>query len=229
MRHPTTRALFAYWDDLRAGRFAPTRSEVEPADIGPLLPNAFILERTGPEAARFRLSGGAVCDLIGMDLNGMSAAALWDESSRGRVLQMIEAVVSAPATATALGRVPAKGAMAGAEAEFCFLPLRSHQGRIDRILGGAALLDGTERWSGGAPRFFSLQDLRLTAIDSDEPAEARPDPYASSSAPAATAMGEAAAPFELKAIDGKFAHEERSPIATPDRSRPHLRVVRDDE
>jgi len=115
MRHQTTKALYAYWDALRAGRLAPLRNEVEPADIAALLPNAFILERTGRDAARFRMAGEAVCDLIGLALDGMSAAAIWEGASRLRIAQMIEGVVSAPAAAIMVGQSRAVGGVQGAD------------------------------------------------------------------------------------------------------------------
>jgi len=228
MRHQTTKALYAYWDALRAGRLAPLRNEVEPADIAALLPNAFILERTGRDAARFRMAGEAVCDLIGLALDGMSAAAIWEGASRLRIAQMIEGVVSAPAAAIIVGQSRAVGGVQGAQAEFSLLPLRTDSGAIDRILGSAAVVDGERLWRGPEPRLFGLREARLSAIRSDReesPAYGLPNP------PDYPAVAEAAAPFELKAIDGTFGPEGRAPVRTigEARGRAHLRVVRDDE
>jgi len=229
MRHETTKSLLAYWETLRAGRFAPLRSEVEPTEISALLPNAFILERVGRGEARFRLAGEAVCDLIGMELNGMSVASIWDDVSRDRIAQLIEGVASAPATAIAAGKSTAVGAIDGTQAEFCLLPLRNDFGVINRIIGSAVAVEGERVWRGAEPRLFGLRSVRLSAIQSDEPRPDVPPDYAQPEAADYPAAAESATPFELKAIDGKFANEQRKPVATPDRAHPHLRLVKSDE
>lgn len=63
--------LRAYWDELRQGRAVPTRADVQPAGIGDGLDYAFILERIAPGAARFRLAGRHLVDLMGMEVRGM--------------------------------------------------------------------------------------------------------------------------------------------------------------
>lgn len=229
MRHQITQALHAYWDGLRAGRLAPLRSDVEPAEIGALLPNTFILERTGRDEARFRLTGEAVCDLIGMELNGMGLVSIWDDASRERIARLIEGVVSAPATASVNGKSAAVGAIDGALAEFSFLPLRSDSGAIDRIIGSAVAVEGERVWRGPEPRLYGARNLRLTAIQSDEARPDAPPAYTQPEAADYPSVAEAAAPFELRSIDGKFANAGRRPIETQDRARPRLRLVKDDE
>jgi hypothetical protein len=54
-------ALFQYWDRLRAGRLAPKRTEIEPADIKTLLADTFILEKDARGEAVFRLAGTRLC------------------------------------------------------------------------------------------------------------------------------------------------------------------------
>lgn len=229
MRHPTTKSLHAYWEGLRAGRPAPMRGDVEPEDIRALLPNVFILARVDGDETRFRLAGDAVCDLVGMHLNRMKAVSMWDEASRGRISQLIEGVVSAPATATATGHAPQLGSIESATAEFCFLPLCSETGAIDRIIGSATALSGPDIWRGDSPRHFGMKKMGLSAIRSDADGRADRPAYAETPEYAAAGLAEKEAPFELRAIDGKFANEERPAETTLDRGRPYLRVVKDDE
>ena len=229
MRHPITKALNAYWEQIRAGRLAPDRSDVAPAEVSDLLPCAFILERVGEGEVRFRLAGDGVSGLVGMTLNGMSVLSIWDDASRMRISQLIEGVVSAPATAIVNSRARRRGNIEGAVVEFSFLPLRSEGGDINRILGSAVALTGESIWRGDTPRLFKMTDMHLTAIQSDIEDQTDAPIYAEAPAPGVAAMAESAAPFELKAIDGKFAHEERPRIDTPDRGRGHLRVVKDGE
>lgn len=229
MRHQTTKALHAYWEELRDGRFTPLRSEVEPTEISALLPNTFILERNGGEEARFRMTGDAVCDLIGIELNGMNLGSIWADASRGRISQLIEGVTSAPATGVVAGKSPAVGAIDGTLAEFCFLPLRADSGEINRIIGSAVVVEGERVWRGPEPRLFNALDLRLSAIQSNEARPETPMAYEQPAEADYPTAAESGAPFELKAIDGKFASEDQRPVTTLDRARPHLRVVRDED
>ena len=45
MRHAASESLYAYWNEVRRGRLAPERLEIQPARIGNLLLDTFILER----------------------------------------------------------------------------------------------------------------------------------------------------------------------------------------
>ena len=76
--------LRAYWDELRQGRAVPTRADVQPAGIGDGLDYAFILERIAPGAARFRLAGRHLVDLMGMEVRGMPLCSVLNAGSRGR-------------------------------------------------------------------------------------------------------------------------------------------------
>jgi len=57
MRHPTSQALYAYWNEMRGERIAPQRLEIQPARIGAVLPDTFILERCDSRTFRYRLAG----------------------------------------------------------------------------------------------------------------------------------------------------------------------------
>jgi hypothetical protein len=88
MKQNGTIALFQYWNDLRDGRPAPRRTEVEPADIKTLLADTFILEKDTRGAAIFRLAGTRLCAVYGRELKGFSFASLWrgrDERLVGRL------------------------------------------------------------------------------------------------------------------------------------------------
>lgn len=70
-------SLFQYWNRLRAGRPAPRRTEIEPADIKTLLADTFILEKDARGAAVFRLAGTRLCGVFGRELKGFAFASLW--------------------------------------------------------------------------------------------------------------------------------------------------------
>jgi len=77
MKHSGSVDLFQYWDRLRAGRTAPRRTEIEPADIKSLLADTFILEQDSRGEAVFRLAGTRLCAIFGRELKGFSFPSLW--------------------------------------------------------------------------------------------------------------------------------------------------------
>ncbi|MGO4559044.1 PAS domain-containing protein [Rhizobiales bacterium 3FA27D7] len=85
-------ALFQYWNRLRAGRPAPRRTEVEPADIKALLADTFILEKDTRGEAVFRLAGTRLCATHGRELKGFSFPSLWREKDQRLVSRLIHGV-----------------------------------------------------------------------------------------------------------------------------------------
>jgi hypothetical protein len=77
MKNEPTIELFMYWNRLRAGRPAPSRAEIEPADIRSLLADTFILERDARGQSVFRLAGTRVCAIYGRELKNYSFASLF--------------------------------------------------------------------------------------------------------------------------------------------------------
>ncbi|WP_166443602.1 PAS domain-containing protein [Rhabdaerophilum calidifontis] len=69
MRHPSTAALFRYWNTLRGDRPAPRRIEIEPRAIAPELRDVFLIEGPAGEF-RFRLAGSRIVDSLGQSLTG---------------------------------------------------------------------------------------------------------------------------------------------------------------
>jgi hypothetical protein len=98
MRHPSTQALYAYWNEVRGQRIAPRRLEVQPARIGELLLDSFILEVGDGGSYRFRLAGTRVSARFGASLKAADFLGCWKESDRGLVAYHLKA-------ATDLGRV----------------------------------------------------------------------------------------------------------------------------
>ncbi len=75
MKQRTIQTLYAYWNELRAGRVAPRRLEIEPARIGSILPETFMLERT--ESRHVPLSVGRHATL-----RNISSRAAWHQHPR---------------------------------------------------------------------------------------------------------------------------------------------------
>jgi hypothetical protein len=88
MKLDGTIALFQYWNRLRAGRAAPKRTEIEPADIKTLLADTFILEKDARGEAVFRLAGTRLCASYGRELKGFAFASLWKGKDQRMVARL---------------------------------------------------------------------------------------------------------------------------------------------
>jgi hypothetical protein len=85
MKHPSSRAFFAYWDKKRGTARAPDRSDVDPAAVRELLGDIFVLSCEPKTGFPFRVAGTRVCALAGIDLKDQSFIALFTEASRGEI------------------------------------------------------------------------------------------------------------------------------------------------
>ncbi|MET0443153.1 MAG: PAS domain-containing protein [Pseudorhodoplanes sp.] len=92
MKHPSSRAFFAYWDDKRGFARAPDRSEIEPGPVRQLLGDIFVVSCDKPVEFPFRVAGTRVCALLGRDLKNESFPALFAPDSRRDIEEMITVV-----------------------------------------------------------------------------------------------------------------------------------------
>lgn len=91
MAHAHTERLIDAWRLSRGDRRLPTRTDISPAVLGPLLPQVFILgEDEASGEWRLRLAGGFVNDLFGRDLRGGAFLTLWAASDRAAVSAALE-------------------------------------------------------------------------------------------------------------------------------------------
>lgn len=94
MRQDITKELFQYWNRLRAGRTAPKRTDIEPADIKSLLADTLILERDARGEPVFRLAGTRICAVFGQELKGFSFPSLWTPKDRRVMARLAESTFS---------------------------------------------------------------------------------------------------------------------------------------
>jgi hypothetical protein len=92
MKHPASRAFFAYWDDKRGGARAPDRSDIEPGAVRELLGDIFVLSYDETGGFPFRVAGTRVCALLGCDLKNKSFSALFTPQSRGTIDEIVTVV-----------------------------------------------------------------------------------------------------------------------------------------
>ena len=149
MKHKTSKALYAYWNDVRADRMAPNRFEIDPSRISAILPYTFILERIDPETFRFRLAGTRMCDIFGCELRGTNFLDGWPARDRLPLARKFS-VLTTQGAGLRMHMKLATVSEADVECEMLLLPLLHTRGMIDRILGSFAPL-ATPSWLGDTP------------------------------------------------------------------------------
>lgn len=167
MKHRNGHLLLGYWSRVRGDRRAPTRADIDPAQIKRVLPFVMMLEhRAGGPVVR--LAGTGLCDLFGQELRGAGLATLWDGQSRDALVLAIENIVAGAVPAVVTGLAETHGGRI-IECEMLLLPLLAADGRVQRLLGCFHVLEPLEAWSD-----LPLRRLRLaTAENVDEPAPAQ--------------------------------------------------------
>jgi len=155
MKLQATRDLYAYWQNLRRGRTAPDRSEIEPADIRHLLGHTFILEVVSRREYRFRLAGTRLCALYGREMKGKDFIDFWAGKDREAVVTMLNAITE-DAAATVMGVSGRTDHGRTLAMEALMLPLKQGTDGYTRILGSLVPTDDPF-WIGIHP--IMTQDL----------------------------------------------------------------------
>jgi hypothetical protein len=216
------RALYDYWEALRAGRPVPYRAEVDPRDMRCHARNLFILEDLGGADHRFRLAGTALVEAFGMELRGMSARSLMEGRARESFSALIAETLAEPGVGYA--RLTATVG-AGAPWEVLLLPMRSDFGAIDRMLGGLIPVSARPERPGDARLRFRIDDMTIRPVKIAESALPAPGPVAGFAEGQAPFAGPSAGEGRLRAIEGGRAAADGPSTRRP---RGHLRVVRDE-
>lgn len=163
MRTDSTIGLFQYWNRLRGDRKAPTRAEIEPADIKHMLADTFILEQDARGEATFRLAGTRLCAIFGRELKGFALASLWTQRDQRVVARLIHGTMHKDAVValhtTGISRGGKRIAL-----EFLILPLDG--GEEQRRGLGCMIADDKPYWLGADPiEQVVVESLRV--IDPD--------------------------------------------------------------
>jgi hypothetical protein len=153
MKHPSTRAFFAYWDEKRCGARAPDRSDIKPGAVRELLGDIFVLSYDAPSGYPFRVAGTRVCALLGCDLKARSFSALFDAAGR-RDIEEIIAVVAEEMLAAVAGITATAQDGSTAHLELLLLPFNARAHAPISLTGLLAPFE-TDR--------ANLTDFRLTS------------------------------------------------------------------
>ena len=134
MKQRTVQTLYAYWNELRAGRIAPGRLEIEPSRIGSILSETFMLERAEPATYRYRLAGTRLCEIFGTELRGTNLLDGWSEPDRKVLVQHLAATCEQGAV-TRLDIEAGAGSTRRLQLEVILLPLTHSNNAMARIVG----------------------------------------------------------------------------------------------
>lgn len=134
MRTKTCQSLYSYWNEVRRGRLAPRRFDIEPSSIADILPETFILERDDTGDLRFRLAGTRICDQLGIEFRGRRFLDGWTAEDQALIRRQFELL--AAQGGVGLMTVEATSQRnATAVFEVMVLPLTHTRETIDRFLG----------------------------------------------------------------------------------------------
>jgi len=148
MKHKITQTLYSYWNEVRKDRLAPRRFEIEPSQIGTILPNTFILERTDSHTYRFRLAGTAICDAYGQEFRDTNFLDGWSDDDAITLERLLGVVTNQGGVGILdIEASPTTGDKAqsnvrdSATFELVLLPLVHTRDTVDRILGSMTPLN----------------------------------------------------------------------------------------
>ncbi len=217
MIHAEIRALYDYWERLRAGRPCPYRAEVDPRDMTGDARHLFVLEDLGHGNIRFRLVGTALLDAFGYDLRGMSARSIMEGRARGSFVSLISETLAEPGVGYARLTAPDGHSVW----ELLLLPLRDNFGNVQRLIGCLHPVSGRlPQHDGETAMRFTIEEMSI------QPVGVAPGEAGDTQALPGFAEGQSVfetGPSGLTAIDGGLSGER------PDGKRPRLRVVKSED
>jgi len=139
MRHPSSRAFFAYWNRRRQGARAPDRADIDPAAVRHLLGDIFVIAYQS--GLPFRVAGTRVCALAGQDLKDRSFVTLFTRESQSEI-EEITSVVAEEALAAIAGITTAQEDNGTtAHLELLLLPFNTRPHTPVSVTGVLAALD----------------------------------------------------------------------------------------
>lgn len=158
MKHPSTQAVFRYWDAQRGTRLAPQRSDIDPLAIRQVLGDTIMLAADFADQLRFRLAGTKVCALFCREIKGEAFSTFWDDASRQTADEALSAVIThnAGVVAGVSGRTNDGDQL---QLELLLLPLAHHGHARTRVLGTLAP-SAQPYWLGAKP----LTELELITL-----------------------------------------------------------------
>jgi len=133
-RHPDLRKLVEYWNAKRGARTMPSRADINPAEIKPLLPDIMIWSAVEPYV--IRLVGDHIVHFVGANNTGKGATEGMPPDAAKGMRGVIEHVIAVKAPRFRFGKAYWLADKSYRDFEASFLPLSADGERVDMILGG---------------------------------------------------------------------------------------------
>jgi hypothetical protein len=134
---PKLAKLFTYWSAKAQGRFAPTRGDINPADIPRLLPWVWLIDVIdGGTDFRFRIGGEKLIDFIGHRMAGETIGAHRQRPFFGSVAQAFAQCVSEKKPLLRPHAATRYEPRRSIETEALVLPLSDNGTDVSQIFGG---------------------------------------------------------------------------------------------
>lgn len=172
--HPSSRALFRFWESMRAERAAPRRDELDLRRIRHLVPNLFVADRVpGDGTFRWRLAGTGICEIYRRELTGSGFLAGWDPFEADTIGRFLTGTIRHLQPCLLRFRfLTDRGQLIGTE--MTGFPLTAADGVTTHIFGGLFAFRETEPLGYSALTHFELSAARSiwTAL---LPAETSPE------------------------------------------------------
>src|SRR5262245_43279796 len=146
MQQRTLQILYAYWNDLRAGRIAPSRLEIDPSRVGAILPEIFLVERVDATTYSYRLAGTRLCEIFGLELRGTNMLDGWSAADRALVAHALALTCQQGAAAHFILEASA-GNSRRVQLETLLLPLMHAGTVIERVIGATSAI-ASPHWLG---------------------------------------------------------------------------------
>jgi hypothetical protein len=167
--HPQIRDLAAYWKTKRRGRRAPSRRDIDPAELRVCLPNIFMLDVVEPgrrppagsvrdRRFKVRLAGTEIVNLVGEDHTGRFLDETIPADGYPTLRQEIEDVVSHFVFRYRINALACRD-RSYAQYHGLMLPLSDDQKHVNVVLGIGYMIRSTEAEFPAAPIQAAIQVL----------------------------------------------------------------------
>jgi hypothetical protein len=95
IRRPMLRRVYEYWQVQRRGRELPSRSDIDPLDLGFALGNITLIDVLyDPLRFRYRLHGSVIVERVGIDMTGKLVDEVAEPERRAFILENYRTVVA---------------------------------------------------------------------------------------------------------------------------------------
>lgn len=135
-RDPDLVALHAYWLAKRGARDLPSRPDIAPAEIKPLLPHLILYDAAPERRYRMRLVGESIVQFLGRNMTGQDATAQMEEKPAATMRALLDRVVETRQPVFRAGKAWWWREKAYRDFEACFLPLAPDGAEVNIILAG---------------------------------------------------------------------------------------------